>query len=122
MRITEIKLNKGMDITGIEIKNGIEYQVWFACGTSIDKTVQLLSQYANGPLEIEYQVLDGNFREKDIKKFNKRIDTLLNRCPNLEIVKPIENKVVQGYVWNNYFVTGLNYNKESEWWLKKLKN
>ena len=114
MNITEIKLNKGMDIKGTCYIDGELCDVYIATAVSVERAVQLLSQYANGPLEIEYQVLDGNFREKDIKKFNKRIDTLLNRCSNLEIVKPIENKVVQGYVWNNYFVTGLNYNKESK--------
>ena len=111
MRITGITINKGLDIKGTEIKNGVEYEVWFGAGVSIDKAVQLLDQYANGPIVIEYQIHSGGYAEKDIKMFNKRIDTLVNKSINLEIVKPTENKVVQGYVWETYFVTGLNYKK-----------
>ncbi len=111
MRITEIKINKGLDIKGTGIKNGVEFEVWFGAGASIDKAVQLLDKYANGPIVIEYQIHSGDYAEKDIKMFNKRIDTLVNKCINLEIVKPTENKVVQGYVWETYFVTGLNYKR-----------
>ncbi len=108
--ITNITLNRGMDIGGIQLIDGEEFGAYFGCGLSINNAINLLHQYADGDITIEYQVLD-QYKEVDGKKFEKRIAKLVDSCENLEIVKTSVNKVIDGFVFPNHFVTIVNYKR-----------
>jgi hypothetical protein len=109
-KITDITLNKGMDINGIQIIDGEKFGASFGCGLSINNVINLLHQYADGNIIIEYSVHD-SYKDQDIKKYEKRIAMLINSCENLEIVKTSVNKVMDGFLFPNHFVTIVNFKK-----------
>jgi len=108
--ITNITLNRGMDIDGIQVIDGKEFGAGFGNCLSLGASIDILHQYADGDITIEYQVLD-QYKEVDGKKFEKRIAKLVDSCENLEIVKTSVNKVIDGFVFPNRFVTIVNYKR-----------
>ena len=111
MLIKELFLNKGVDVMAEEVINGVVYDRYLGCGLSIAKTIELIKKYADGDFIIEYQV-HNDFIKQDIKKFEKRIATLVNSCEELEVVKKAHNKTIKGYVFYSNYITVVNYNNK----------
>ena len=110
MIIKELFLNRGIDVDAEEVIDGTTYGRSLGCGLSIARTIELIRQYADGDFIIEYKVHQ-DFIKQDIKKFEKRIATLVNSCEGLEVIKEAHNKVIKGYVFYSNYITVVNYKR-----------
>ena len=111
MTITNIILNRGVDIQGVKFENDQMLGVNIANGTSVAKAVNVFHQYADGEIVVEYKV-HPDFYDEDVKMYERRIKSLVSKCNNLEVVQQSENKVVDGFVFEHSFIAVLNYNRE----------
>ena len=111
MKITNIILNRGVDVQGVKEVDGEMLGVYIASGTSVAKAVNLFHQYADGEIVVEYTI-HPDFYDEDVKMYERRIKSLVSKCDNLEVVKSSENKVIQGHVFQWCFVSVLKYNRD----------
>ena len=110
-RITNIFLNRGIDIQGL-IRMGDDLTTCnIASGVSIAKAVNLFHLHADGEIVVEYKI-HPDFYGEDVKMYERRIKSLVSKCNNLEVVKSSENKVVDGHVFDWCFVSVLKYNRD----------
>tara|TARA_X000001382_G_scaffold113374_1_gene91133 strand:+ start:312 stop:653 length:342 start_codon:yes stop_codon:yes gene_type:complete len=110
-RITNIFLNRGIDIQGL-IRMGDDLTTCnIASGVSVAKAVDLFHLHADGEIVVEYTI-HPDFYDEDVKMYERRIKALISKCDNLEAIKSSENKVIQGHVFDWCFVSVLKYNRD----------
>ena len=109
-RITNIYLNKGIDIQGLTKLGDDLVTCGIVNGASIAKAVNLFHLHADGEIVVEYTI-HPDFYDEDVKMYERRIKSLVSKCDNLEIVKQSENKVIDGFVFDHAFISVLKYNR-----------
>ena len=109
--ITDLKLNKGIDIKG---KNQVGDDIYLTSGSTINETVNLINQYCDSYQRIvaTFNVHPG-FVKEDKKKYLIRLMKLVERCENLHFnCAALHNVEIEGHVFPNAFYLVLTYNKK----------
>ena len=112
MKIVELKLNKGIDITAREFDKitGEPIYRYLGNGRSVADTVIKLDLYGDGVFEIKFRVHD-NFIEQDYKKYYNRISKLIALSGNIQILHEPLQEVVDGHLFENNYVMICEYVK-----------
>ena len=108
--ITQLRLNKGIDVEGIEIIDNIKVGKYFGSGLSINTTLQLLNKYGNGKIIVKFGVYEGTAK-KDKLNYERRIKKLLKNCKYLKQIEKTKNVFIDGYIFPNEYKTVLFYER-----------
>ena len=106
--ITNLKLNKGIDIKG---ENQYGDEVYLTSGSTINESVSLINQYCNS-----YQSIVATFNvhpsyiKEDKKKYLIRLMKLVEKCDNLHFnCAALQNVEIDGHIFPNTFYLVLTY-------------
>tara|TARA_Y100000034_G_C6563049_1_gene243710 strand:+ start:36 stop:383 length:348 start_codon:yes stop_codon:yes gene_type:complete len=108
--ITNLKLNKGIDIKG---KDRVGDDIYLTSGSSVNETVNLINQYCDSYQEIVATFdVHPSFVKEDKKKYLIRLMKLVERCKNLNFnCAALHNVEIDGHVFPNSFYLVLTYEK-----------
>ena len=108
--ITNLKLNKGIDIKG---KDLVGDDIYLTSGSSVNETVNLINQYCSSYQSIVATFdVHPSFAKEDKKKYLIRLMKLVERCDNLHFdCAALHNVEIDGHVFPNSFYLELTYEK-----------
>ena len=109
--ITNLKLNKGIDIKG---KDLVGDDIYLTSGSSVNETVNLINQYCDSYQRIVATFnVHPSFVKEDKKKYLIRLMKLVERCDNLHFdCAALHNVEIDGHVFPNSFYLVLTYEKK----------
>ena len=109
--ITGLKLNKGIEIKGIDQAGD---EVYLTSGSTINETVNIINHHCNGhynQIIATFQVHPA-YAKKDKKKYLIRLMKLVEQCEDLHFnCAALHNVEIDGHVFPNSFYLVLTYNK-----------